>query len=114
MATPANSYTVPQKNFEVAKARLCSLATNIPQVSKEKKKKSQLASYILSIYDSFSRITLIDNRGKIINARRLPEKKLPQYDALWRAVPNEMKKKRRRDHYINGITISANIDNKLN
>ena len=106
----------PRKHLQVAKARLCSLATNTPppfprpKVRKEKKEKSQLTSYILFICNSFSRITLIDDSGKTISARRLPEKSLPQYDALWCAVPNENNRKRRRDHCINGIAISANID----
>ena len=60
----------PRKHLQVAKARLCSLATNTPppfprpKVRKEKKEKSQLTSYILFICNSFSRITLIDDSGK--------------------------------------------------
>ena len=50
MATPANSYAIPPKMLLVAKARLCSLATNIPQVSKEKRKKaSSLPTHSLFI-----------------------------------------------------------------
>ena len=112
MTTPANSYAIPQKKFVGSQSQAMLTSYKYPPGEQRNNEKSQLASYILSIYNSFSRITLIDDSGKTISARRLPEKSLPQYDALWCAVPNEKKRKRRRDHCINGIAISANIDNK--
>ena len=69
-----------------------------PPGEQKKKEKNKLSSYILTIYNSFSRITLVDASDKT-SARRLSEESLLYYDALWCAVPDEKKR---------------NIDNKWN